>query len=195
MSGKQSNDPPEQDGDPRTLKTKRALLDSLIGLVHDRRYDEFAVADIVVEAEVGRSTFYEHYRGKDDMLVETMGGMLAVMAAVASKDDDVAALEQVLLHFQSNKKFARHFFSSADGMPAMTRIKCELTRLIAARLESRTEGRAPTSSIPLAMIASQVTEAQFALIRAWLADDEACSALVLAKAMRASAVGSISALV
>jgi AcrR family transcriptional regulator len=192
VSGK--NDNAAHDADLRTLKTRKALLDSLSGLVQERRYDEFAVGDIVEQAEVGRSTFYDHYRSKDDMIVETMAGMLEVMASVASKDGDVSKLETVLRHFQDNKKFARHFFTSNVGLPVMARVTRELARRIEFHLQARCATRGVTGAIPLPLIAAQAAEAQFALIRAWLADDGACSALELAKGMRSSAIGSISAL-
>lgn len=105
MSGKKPTSAAKRDEDQRSHRTRKALLDSLIDLVHGRRYDEVAVGDIVEGAKVARSTFYDHYRGKDDMIVETMGGMLDVMADVASKEQDVLALELVLRHFNENKTF------------------------------------------------------------------------------------------
>ena len=193
MSGNDNRD--SKDTDRRTQKTRKALLDSLIGLVHQRRYDEFAVGDIVDEAKVGRSTFYEHYRSKDDMLVETMGDMLAVMASVASEHATVEPLEMVLRHFQENRKFARHCFSSSAGLPVFTRMTRELEKLIEAHLKLRQEKRGVSPSIPLALIATQVADGQFALIRAWLVDEQGCTPLELATAMHASAAASIGALV
>ncbi|HUR29519.1 MAG TPA: TetR/AcrR family transcriptional regulator [Planctomycetota bacterium] len=192
MSGKQREDP--KAADPRARKTRKALLDSLIGLVHRRRYEEFAVGDIVDDAEVGRSTFYEHYKSKDDMLVETMGQMLDVMASVASDVDDVAGLEGVLLHFLENKKFARTFFASAASRPAMERARGLLAERIRLHLEARQERHGVRASLDPALIAAALAEAQFAYVRTWISNVEACSAKDLARAMRASAIGSISAL-
>ncbi|MEO6708691.1 MAG: TetR/AcrR family transcriptional regulator [Planctomycetota bacterium] len=184
----------ETDDDQRTLKTRQALLDSLKGLVNQRRYEDFAVGDIIDQAEVGRSTFYDHYRGKDDMLVETMGHMLDVMAGVASEHGDVERLEAVLRHFHDNRKFAKDFFGKSPGLPVMARITRELARRIESELEQRRSRGGAEPSVPAAWIAQQLAEAQFAWIRAWLADDAACTPAELAKAMRSSALGSISGL-
>jgi AcrR family transcriptional regulator len=192
VSGKQREVPKE--ADPRARKTRKALLDSLIGLVHRRRYDEFAVGDIAGRAEVGRSTFYEHYKSKDDMLVETMGPMLDAMASVASDADDVTGLEGVLQHFLDNKTFARTFFASAASRPAMDRARIQLAKRIELYLEVRGERGGSRARIAPALIAASLAEAQFAYVRAWLANAESCSPAELAKAMRASAAGSISAL-
>ncbi len=194
MSGKKPTIAAKSDEDQRSHRTRKALLDSLIDLVHGRRYDEVAVGDIVEGAKVARSTFYDHYRGKDDMIVETMGGMLDVMADVASGEQDVLALELVLRHFNENKTFARQLFTSAAGRDVMLRISRQLSELIEERLKLRTVSRPESSLLPLSMIASQLAESQFALVKSWLAADTTCTSAELARAIQRSASGSIAAL-
>lgn len=177
--------------DAKVQKTRQALLDSLIGLVRDKRYDQIDVGDIVGDAEVGRSTFYDHYRGKDDMLVETMGHMLDVMAAVAGPSDVAPQLEAVLRHFQENRRFAQHLFSSPSARPVMERI----TRALALRIEARLDARAGAEpAIPARWLAAQLAESQFVVIRAWLGDDGARTPSQVARALRDSAAATIAAL-
>lgn len=195
MSGKNGNGHDEPQQDARAQKTRRALLTSLRGLVAERRYDEFDVSDIVDQAEVGRSTFYDHYRGKDDMILATMSGMLDTMAGVAAERDDTPQLDWVLRHFLENKKFALHCFSPNSGLPLAARVTRELAKRIEAHLRARQVGRSFAPALPIAWIAAQIAEAQFALVRAWLADDAVCDSLTLAQGMRASAQGTLSALV
>lgn len=56
--------------DRRVQKTKMALHDALITLMHEKRYDDILVQEILDRADVGRSTFYTHFQDKDDLLVE-----------------------------------------------------------------------------------------------------------------------------
>jgi aromatic ring-cleaving dioxygenase len=100
----------------------------------------------------------------------------------------------VLRHFVENKTFARHLFTSAAGRDVMQRISRELAQRIESHLEARVRARAVTPAIPLQLIATQVAESQFALVRAWLSDDRSGSPADLARAMRRSAVGAIAAL-
>ena len=195
MSGKNGNGHEQPQQDARSERTRCALLTSLRGLVAERRYDEFDVRDIFGQAEVGRSTFYDHYRGKDDMILATMSGMLDTMAGVAAEHQDMAQLDWVLRHFLENKKFALHCFSPSSGLALAPRVTRELAKRIEAHLRSRQSTRGAEPSLPNAWIASQIAEAQFALVRAWLADDVACDSLTLAQGMRASAQGTLSALV
>jgi AcrR family transcriptional regulator len=51
--------------DRRVRRTRAALRDALIGLVVERGYDRITVRDVLDRADIGRSTFYAHYRDKD----------------------------------------------------------------------------------------------------------------------------------
>jgi AcrR family transcriptional regulator len=54
--------------DRRVRKTREALHAALMSLVVERGYDALTVEDILVSADVGRSTFYAHFPGKDALL-------------------------------------------------------------------------------------------------------------------------------
>src|SRR5258708_24940011 len=52
----------------RVARTRRALHEALIRLIKRKGYDALTVQEIIDEADIGRATFYAHYRGKDDLL-------------------------------------------------------------------------------------------------------------------------------
>lgn len=54
--------------DRRVARTRRTLHEALIRLILRKGYDALTVQEIIDEADVGRATFYAHYRGKDDLL-------------------------------------------------------------------------------------------------------------------------------
>src|SRR5712664_4386450 len=54
--------------DRRVARTRRTLHEALIRLIVRKGYDALTVQEIIDEADVGRATFYAHYRGKDDLL-------------------------------------------------------------------------------------------------------------------------------
>jgi AcrR family transcriptional regulator len=53
--------------DRRVVRTRRKLHKALVSLIHTKNYDAITVEDICAAAGVGRSTFYAHYTGKDDL--------------------------------------------------------------------------------------------------------------------------------
>ena len=53
--------------DRRVERTRLAILRAFRDLVLTREYDAISVRDIAAAADVGRSTFYEHFDDKDDV--------------------------------------------------------------------------------------------------------------------------------
>ena len=54
--------------DKRVNRTIRLLRDALISLIHEKNYDTITIQEIVERADVGRSTFYNHFYDKDSLL-------------------------------------------------------------------------------------------------------------------------------
>jgi AcrR family transcriptional regulator len=65
--------------DRRVQKTRKLLHEALLSLLHEKSYDDVVVKEILDRADVGRSTFYMHFRDKDDLLVSGMADMLCAM--------------------------------------------------------------------------------------------------------------------
>ncbi len=57
--------------DPRITRTKKLLREALIALITERGYDAITVQDITERADVSRTTFYLHYRSKDELLISS----------------------------------------------------------------------------------------------------------------------------
>jgi AcrR family transcriptional regulator len=62
--------------DRRIQKTQRFLHEALFSLIHEKSYDAIVVKEILDRANVGRSTFYTHFRNKDELLVSCIHDML-----------------------------------------------------------------------------------------------------------------------
>lgn len=62
--------------DRRIQKTKKLLHEALGELIREKPYDDIAVREILDRANVGRSTFYTHFRGKDELLVSVISELL-----------------------------------------------------------------------------------------------------------------------
>jgi len=62
--------------DRRIQKTKNLLHEALGSLIREKPYDTIVVQEILDRANVGRSTFYMHFRDKDELLVSGIRDML-----------------------------------------------------------------------------------------------------------------------
>jgi AcrR family transcriptional regulator len=56
--------------DRRSNRTQQALRKALKELILEKHYDEITVQNIIDRADVGRATFYAHYRDKEDLFRE-----------------------------------------------------------------------------------------------------------------------------
>jgi AcrR family transcriptional regulator len=61
--------------DRRVRRTRRILNEALIALVLEKGYGRVTVQDVLDRADVGRSTFYAHYRDKEALLVASFDDM------------------------------------------------------------------------------------------------------------------------
>ncbi|MFE9579485.1 TetR/AcrR family transcriptional regulator [Nocardia sp. NPDC006044] len=75
--------------DRRVRRTKSLLHRALIELMLERGYDRISVRDILHRADVGRSTFYAHFRDKDDLLLVSSTDYLR--AAVTAPGSEAGA--------------------------------------------------------------------------------------------------------
>lgn len=67
--------------DRRAIRTRKALHEALILLILRKGYEATTVQDIIDEANVGRSTFYAHYTGKEDLLRKGFDALRSELAA------------------------------------------------------------------------------------------------------------------
>lgn len=58
--------------DRRIARTRQALRDALQSLIQEKGYDAVTVEEITQRANVGRATFYLHYRDKEEILLEQL---------------------------------------------------------------------------------------------------------------------------
>lgn len=163
------------DADRRIRRTRKAVFDALIRLIFSRRYDTIRTGDVIAEAGIGRSTFYEHFRSKDDVLLAVIDPILAPLADAATGRGSTASLTFTLDHLWEQRSFARMLFEPA----LQARLQRKLATLIEARMAD-----SPGGGTPLSLVAAGAAASQFGLLRLWLAGEVACPARVLADHMR-----------
>jgi AcrR family transcriptional regulator len=56
--------------DRRKIRTRSALREALNALIQEKEYDAITVEEIAQRADVGRATFYKHFKDKEDLLLE-----------------------------------------------------------------------------------------------------------------------------
>jgi AcrR family transcriptional regulator len=176
--------------DRRTERTRAALMSALIEIILSDGYEGVTVERVAERANVGRSTFYMHYTGKDDIVKASLTGPSSHLAIVVGRDISPDKLVPILLHFHENRKRNRVFLS---GPVRDLWVKC-LAEMIAPRVASLVRLARARPVLPLAMIAHQIAEAQIALITNWLLTNPLTKADAVAEALVGTTQATVSSL-
>lgn len=145
-----------------------ALFQAFAALVMEHDYNDIRISDIIRKAGISRSTFYHHYRNKDDILADSMSGMFAALADAATGQGEAHGLQGILEHWWENRALGRIILNG----PAYRRLARELTGMVQQRLGKATRDKtAPSRFDPLAV---RLAEGQLATLRAWLSGEIIC---------------------
>ncbi len=71
--------------DRRIQRTRQSLRAALFELMKDKEYDAISIEEITERANVGRATFYLHYKDKEDLLLEEFSEMANEKAQILSE--------------------------------------------------------------------------------------------------------------
>jgi len=150
--------------DRRVRRTRLAIFNAFNALVLSRRYDEIRVADIIEAADVGRSTFYDHFKSKDDVLLRSIEPLFDILADTAAGQVVRERLFFVLSHFWDQRALARVIFGPA--------LFFKLTRKLADMIELRLDREG--EAFPRRALAIDLATSQLGVIKAWLTGEFAC---------------------
>ena len=124
--------------DRRALRTRDALGDALVGLMQERPFKSITVQDVLDRAKVGRSTFYTHYRDKDDLFlsdVEDFWEMMSSMLERSGEDSNrVAPVRELFGHVAEAKVFREALVASGKVHDVMELGQGQFARSIEQRL-------------------------------------------------------------
>jgi AcrR family transcriptional regulator len=71
--------------DRRVLRTRDTLGDALVELMHEKPFDDITVQEVLDRAGVGRSTFYAHYKDKDDLLLSDVEDFFKMFSTMLTR--------------------------------------------------------------------------------------------------------------
>ena len=66
--------------DRRVQRTVQSLRTALLELIKEKNYDDISIEEITERANVGRATFYLHFKDKEDLLLEEFTEIMDVRA-------------------------------------------------------------------------------------------------------------------
>ena len=157
--------------DQRVRRTRERLGDALIELVQEKPFDSITVQEVLDRAEVGRSTFYVHYRDKDDLFMSDVDEFLEAFASSLSRSgersDRVAPVRELFAHVAEARRLYDAFVESGKLSDFMELAHGHFARSIETRLSelSRARGIDAAQRVVLAQASAGAT---LSLMTWWL---------------------------
>ncbi|TDD21619.1 TetR/AcrR family transcriptional regulator [Nonomuraea diastatica] len=176
--------------DLRVRRTRKLLWGALLALLANKPFNELTVDEICRRAMVNRTTFYKHYRDKQDLARRGAEEMLETLSATLEDDPDETAqqaahgippehIAALFAHVASEPTFYRLAFHGEAALP----FKPILERLLAERSLSRLAKltREVAGTVPDQMISAFGAGALVSVLSWWVAVDFAIPPETMAK--------------
>ncbi len=179
----------EKKVDRRILRTRKGLFAALQALLLQRPYTEITVSDICEQADVGRATFYLHYKDKDDLLASNLEGMFEEIVlrirpllreAIMSGNPLPATI--VFTEAQANAPLYRMILSGQGGTVLWQRLHQVIIDMYAEIIKTLVVGGDSPIDIPI--LATFCATGMLSLVKWWLENDTPHSAEYMAAVWR-----------
>ncbi len=155
--------------DQRTRRTKRQLRGALVELIQEKRFDDITVQNVIDRADVGRATFYSHYRDKEDLFEKQWERFLDMVAQQIDWDNagkgSFVPVVFLFSHLQEAQRFYHGLVRSRKADPLLKSGIEYLSQKIEASLTARPKRK---EAIPRPILSNYLACELFVLLKWWL---------------------------
>jgi AcrR family transcriptional regulator len=157
--------------DRRIRHTREVLGDALIALMLEKPFDSITIQQVLDRAGIGRSTFYNHFRGKDDLFLSDVEDFFELMSMALTRHNDrstrLAPVHEFFAHVAEVRPFIRALRDSQKFHDVFELGQGHLARGIESRLAAMplAKDMNPTGR---AARAHALAGALFSLLTCWL---------------------------
>ncbi|HEY7405087.1 MAG TPA: TetR/AcrR family transcriptional regulator [Candidatus Angelobacter sp.] len=124
--------------DRRALRTRNVLGDALVELIQQRPFHSIKVQDVLDRAGVSRSTFYSHYRDKEDLFLSDVEDFWEMLSNLIERSGEqsqrVAPVQELFAHVAEAKSFVDALTAAGKIHDVMEQGRGEFARAIEKRL-------------------------------------------------------------
>jgi AcrR family transcriptional regulator len=159
----------------RRQQTRRQLIETTLKLVLEKGYDSITIQDITDRADLGRGTFYIHFKDKADVVWAAIQDMMREMEQEAHKQIDRGmpqveyyALRNIFRHAHNNRDLYRVVFGGQGSAMLAGRVQDLLAKILLFDIRSVPGPRDSEFHIPEEMLAQMLTGLITRLLFWWL---------------------------
>jgi AcrR family transcriptional regulator len=152
--------------DRRSQRTRHLLSEALVELIREKGYDSITVSDIIQRANVGRSTFYAHYRDKDDLFVGEMDRVIEVLGQRVPDEQETLLFPSLGLFRHVGEEY--ELYKALVWTPGIDLLIKHMQKLLSQRIKLGLERSGQSYDLPLPILANFIAGNFLTLLKWWL---------------------------
>ncbi len=166
--------------DRRVQRTRQLLKEALIELIIEDGYNSITVQNIIDRANIGRSTFYAHYKDKEDLLLsgmeEVVHSLISNVEHIPEGEADSNKGKQLLTALPIFRHAREHFelYKAMVGRRGIDLVITSIQEHLSYHIQERVERMTPEWKNPAAgppVIANFLAGSLLTLLTWWLDND------------------------
>jgi AcrR family transcriptional regulator len=164
--------------DRRVQRTRKSLQDSLMALILEEGYDEISIQNITEKANLGRATFYLHFKDKDELLLEVMNQLILDFMEQAPqlteaqwRLEDTKTIVKLFDFAAAHYDLYRILTIGSGGITASRQLHHSIAENIKVFIQAELDALNAEPVLPVDFIANHFSGALLATIYWWLDND------------------------
>ncbi len=164
--------------DKRIRRSRRLLREAFIEVVSELGYEATRVEDIIVRADIGRTTFYKHFKDKRDLLehvADTFDSRykrdLNLIISEPESFDTQTAVAEMFAQFAKHDTFFRLALNSRDVPIFYDSVRVAMKEMLTGLYDRQIIAKGYRPTIPFEVVVERALGTFLALAQWWLSDE------------------------
>jgi AcrR family transcriptional regulator len=152
--------------DRRSQRTRHLLSAALVELIREKEYNTITVSDIIDRANVGRSTFYTHFRDKDDLFVGELDRVIELLSQRIPNQEEMPYFPSLGLFRHVGEEY--QLYKSLLWGPGIDLLIKHMQKSLSKRIEQGLLESGQEFNIPIPILANFIAGSFLTLLQWWL---------------------------
>lgn len=157
--------------DRRVLRTRRLLREALIELTNEKTFEEITIREVTDRADIGYATFFRHYDGVDDLMLEIFTTIIGELESLPDRHGERYFKEEGYLLFEHVSDNGALYRSILDSHTFSRQLRDHIKKMVGGHLNEHAHQFA-SSAIPVEVAAQHMVSSLLGLIDWWLSEEE-----------------------
>jgi AcrR family transcriptional regulator len=152
--------------DRRSQRTRRLLGVAFVELLREKGYSAVTVSDIIERANIGRSTFYSHYRDKDDLFINELDRVIEALSHHFPEQEEMPFFPSLGLFHHVGEEY--ELYKALIWTPGIDLFVKHMQTSLSQRIEQGLQKHERDSDVPLPIAANFIAGSFLILLKWWL---------------------------